>query len=673
MRAQLGTLAPRIRGRLPMVSSLLLWAGAGGVLAQESVTVQAGWSAEQFQSSRAELELMLSRTLQTPVERLALLVGTLDVSAFVDVKGQRARYRPAAARLPAGESEVIAYVVTAAGDWQEIGRFPLRVRNRVGVDRSGVVPVVDLSSTGQLDQRVADGEPPPARKTYQDLTLRMGFEGQVARQGWQITTQANALGVTEKAQRLRWSEMQADAPAVDLSDYRIRVAEGRSHLTLGTVTAGNHRYLLNNFGSRGIATALEAGSFAILDAAVLNGTNVVGWSNPFGLMRPAHQILSATLSLELLPSRPGGIHVGISGLNGSVLPLTSINQGSVTDAEKNRAMGVAVMLSDAQQRFRFSGGFARSRYANPADPLLAGDTILVPVQTTVRSARHAELAVQVLRGWALTQSMQTTLGATVRHERVDPLYRSIGSFGQADVENNGLELQATVGALALQATASEARDNLAHIASILTTRTRNRGVTGTLPLGTLLRAQNAWYWPALNASWQRVRQFGEGLPTNGDFSASHVPDQLNTTESASLGWNRGSASLGYRWNRSFQDNRQTGRERADFRALVHNATLSMTPGARFTASLDLSAERQKNVEFGTTQQLERLGATAQWQLLRNTALTGSLSQSWGRDAMSAQKTRNSEHQLELAQGFTIYRSLESGTQGRLILRYARAR
>ena len=106
---------------------------------------------------------------------------------------------------------------------------------------------------------------------------------------------------------------------------------------------------------------------------------------------------------------------------------------------------------------------------------------------------------------------------------------------------------------------------------------------------------------------------------------------------------------------------------------MQNLTLSLLPGARLTSSVDLSSEQQKNVESGTTQKLQRLGASVQWQLLRNTAISGSFSQSWGRDGMSAQKTQHSEQQLELSQGFTIYRRLDSGTQGRIFLRYARTR
>jgi hypothetical protein len=91
------------------------------------------------------------------------------------------------------------------------------------------------------------------------------------------------------------------------------------------------------------------------------------------------------------------------------------------------------------------------------------------------------------------------------------------------------------------------------------------------------------------------------------------------------------------------------------------------------ASTDLSVERQKSFETGVTQRLERLGGSAQWQVTRTTSVSGTLSQSWGFDPLAAQRTRNTEYQGELSQGFNLYRRLDSGTQGRLFVRYARTR
>ena len=76
-------------------------------------------------------------------------------------------------------------------------------------------------------------------------------------------------------------------------------------------------------------------------------------------------------------------------------------------------------------------------------------------------------------GLGFPQAIAASLGVTGRHERVDPLYRSVGTFVAADQEQNAVELTSSLGALSLQGAATSARDNLGAIASILTTRTRS--------------------------------------------------------------------------------------------------------------------------------------------------------------------------------------------------------
>ena len=643
--------------------------------AQQDSTVRLAlaprWAADQFLSSREAIELELSRPLRYPTEQLALLIGTIDVTNVLEVDRELVRYRPAGNRLPAGELEVTAYLISG-GRWQEVGRFPLKVRTRVGLDRGRILPSLDLTSTGQLDQGGTD-RTPPDRRTYQDLTLRIGLETEMTRGGWQLSAAGNAVGVSQKAQRLRWGDLQEQAPPVDLSDYRVSVARGGSSLMIGNLTAGGHRYLLDGFASRGAALGTRFGSAVSVEALLVNGSNVVGWNNPIGLTEPAHRIASATVSVDLLPSRPGGMRLALSGVDGSVLPQTGFNEGAATDAEESRGLGAQVTLSDVGQRIRFAGGLARSRFVNPADPLLADGNALVPVRPTSRTARYAELTLQLLRGLRLNRSIAATLGAGLRHERVDPLYRSVGASPQADVEKNGLDLTGSIGALALQAALLRVRDNLAGLRSILTTRTRNATLSAALPLGALLTRGDRWYFPQLSFSWQRSHQYGEGIPENGDFSASHVPDQVSVSRSTAVAWTYEASTLTYRWDRSSQDNRQAGRERADFRADVHGISVSATPDPGVQASIDLSIERQRSVEQGITQRLERVGTSLRWEATRTTELAGSLSQSWATDPGTAQRARNTELQLEVSQGMNLYRRPEGGTQGRVFVRFSRAR
>ncbi|MEZ4455370.1 MAG: hypothetical protein R2882_02285 [Gemmatimonadales bacterium] len=540
------------------------------------------------------------------------------------------------------------------------------------LERAQVTPSLDLNSTGQLDQAI-DAAQPPERRTYQDLTLRIGLENSLERGGWRLDAGGNAVGVTRETQRLRFSDLAIEAPAVDLADYRIELSRGETRFRLGNVTAGSNRLLLEGFGSRGAGAAFQVGPAVGVDAAVVNGSNVVGWSNPLGMARSDHRIAVGTVNLELLPSRPGGVHLDVSGLDGSVLPVAGYTQGAATDAEESRGLGVRVAMSDARQRIRLAAGLARSRFVNPGDPFLFGDTSVVPVQPTTRTARYGELSLQLLQGLKLDPQTEVAAALTLRHERVDPLYRSVGGYLQSDVNNDGADVSASVGPLSLQGQWSAARDNLDEIPSILTTKTQTRGFTVGAPLGPILGAlPTAWYLPALSYSWQRTRQFGEGLPDNGEFAESHVPDQWNTVQNGSAAFAGTTWSLTWQWNQSFQDNRQPGREDADFRSVVHGVSLALNGLGSFTPSLDVGTERQRNLETDQTQETDRIGASVQARLARSTTFSGSLSQAWGTDPAAEQRSRNTEIQMELSQGFDLYRRMD-GNQARLFLRYSRTR
>lgn len=627
---------------------------------------------DRFVDGRLPLELDLSRPLRASGERLALTVGNVDVSHQLEVSPSRVRYRPGPTRLPSGEREVVLYLVTG-GDWREVGRFPLKVRSRAGLDQRRLVPSIDLSSTGQLDRGGTAAIDPSARRTYQDFTLRIGFESMAGRDGTELVTAGNLVGVSEENQRLRFGEMQGRAPALDLADYRITLGRRGLSLSVGNLATGQHRQLISGFASRGVGGSAKLGGVATLEAAFLNGTNVVGWNNLLGLTLPNHRIGSANLALELQPRRPGSFRIDLSGMDGAMLPLTGFTQGAVTDAEESRGYGGQLAWSDSRQRVQLTAGIARSRFVNPNDPLLAGDSTLVSVAPTTRTARFGNLNMRLINDLGLSRSVRAGLGLALRHERVDPLYRSLGAGVQADLETNGADLSATVGALSVQLGLGTMRDNLGEVASILTTKTDNASQNLALPIGALFKRADRWWFPQLSYQRQRTHQRGEGVPTNGDFSAGHVPDQVSVSQSGSLTWNRQATQFGYRWSQSFQDNRQTGRERSDFRAIVHGLSLGVSASQVITLHVDASVERQKLFETGVTQRLERLGGGLRWQPWRATELATNLTQSWGLDPSVDQRTRNTEFQIEASQGFDLYRRTEAGKQARLFVRFGRTR
>ncbi|MFN0181062.1 MAG: hypothetical protein ACKVZ0_19825 [Gemmatimonadales bacterium] len=658
----------------PGVTLLLAGLLTGPALAQDPPATlavkQFGWPTDRFLSNRTELLVWLSRP-PTAAERIAMVVGGHDLSALVDRTGDLIHYRPHPFHLPIGETEVAVFVVDSAGAWTEIGRQPLKVRGAIGLDRARATPTADLNSTGMLDRNAVT--PAPDRTTYQDLTANLGVDVTAAGRGYAISGRANLQGVSEETQRLRWNAIGREAPAVDLSDYRIGTTVGVAELALGAVTLGANRFLLNGFGSRGLQAGFKLSPAVHLGLGLVSGTNVVGWTNLLGMTDSDHRIGLAALGIQLIPSRPGAIQLDVTAVDGSVRPVAGFNQGAATDAETSRGVGFSLAASDLRQRLRFSAGISRSRFSNPADPLLFQDSAIVAVQATTRQARFGELSVRLLDNARITKTIAASVGVTGRHERVDPLYRSVGTFVAADQEQNAIELSSTLGALSLQGAATSARDNLGAIASILTTRTRSSSWSASVPVASLFGVKASWHWPAASFGWQRTRQFGDGVPVDGGFQPTHVPDQVSINRTGALNWTLGAAALGYRWNRSTQDNRQVGRELADFRTDVHGLTVTGPAGRTLTIGLDLGVERNRSDELGLTQRVERIGANLQWQLTTRAALAGAVSQMWSEDPRSDQRLRNTEMYGELSQGFNLYRRPEGGTQGRVFVRYGRTR
>ena len=645
------------------ICGLLLPSAAG---AQDTLRVTPLQGGTEWLRPNTALELRLSRPLSGS-ERLAVFVGHTDLSALFAGSANRLVYRPAVP-LPAGKSELVVYVVTPAGEWRELSRSPLQVLTGAGYQEVQLTPRLSVGNKGQL----AEGHgiaPAPDRAEYQDFTVNTGFQTLHAGRSWSLKTQSNFVGVSNRLEALRYGERQNRAPKFDLSDYLVTVARGSASLSLGHVSYGSNRHLVNGFSSRGLVGAARLGP-ADLSLAAMNGSSVVGWSNLLGMARSDHRVVSGTLGFEVAPRRPGLVRVEASLLDGSLLPQGGYTQGVVNDAETSRGLGFRMSAADPSQRLRLEAGFSRSRFDNPSDSTLEQGATLVPVRATSRNARYLDASLEILRGLKLSAGLPVTLAASFRHQRVDPLFRSVAASSQADLQENALGLTGSLGQLALQATLGRSHDNLAALPTILTTRTRAGSLNVALPVGFVAGSASTWF-PTLSYGLTRMHQFGSGIPINSDFSASHVPDQFSTNHTVGAQWQAGRWRAGYQLGRSSQDNRQTGRETADFGNLTHTIGFGLTPITSLDLALDLGFERADNKEVSQHNRTRRIGGTADWRFTSSSALAANYSITRAQDDPRTLEQRNSELRLELSQRVSLFRLSSSRIGGQLFLRYAR--
>ncbi|MEP7273909.1 MAG: hypothetical protein ABI882_20580, partial [Acidobacteriota bacterium] len=521
--------------RLEMRAVMLLFAiclllFCSGTAKADDLTISARFGGNVSVAPTEKIEMSLSRALLPADGSLAVLIGDTDVTAMLIVEAGQVSYIPRQP-LPVGESDVTVWLVLNGNQWKEVARFPLRVAAVAMLDGSSGATTADgaavsssaISDASSKDQAASAGNQTPskkrrwgfdkiepirnislnlksqpnssafpdspigtARERFTDLAGQAALGVTFTRGAFSLSNRFEIAGSSFQGEALRFGEMGPRAPNVDLSSYLVQAQYGASSFTVGHVSFGAHRHLINNFSSRGLTAKVALTNRADLTAAFVNGTSVVGWSNFFGVNRRKHQMLSGVLGFEFLRSRPQGLRLEVGALSGSLLPLNNFSQRTLTDAERSLGGSVRLIASDPKNRFRLDAGFTRSRFTNPKDPLLEQGLDLVPVRETMRSARFADVSLVLLREVKLNLEQKANLAFNFRHEQVDPLFRSVGAATQADRFQNQIELVGNVGDANFTLSHTRFNDNLDSLPSVLKSLTRRDGFIVNLPLAMLL-------------------------------------------------------------------------------------------------------------------------------------------------------------------------------------------
>jgi hypothetical protein len=557
----------------------------------------------------------------------------------------------------------------AANDSQGSGK------GKLGFDKWQYVPSLTLAIKSQPAQfNFPDSTRPAERATFTDGTLQFSLRNEMARGRFGSQTQFDFAGSTFHPEALRFGTLGNDAPQIDLSSYLVQLQLGRAKVVIGHTSFGSARHLVNSFSSRGITVTVPITKRFDFSLAALNGTSVVGYGNFFGLGKSKHQLHSATLGVELLPKRPGGLRLEFSGVSAYIQALNSFTQGSINDVERSKGGSVRLIASDKAGRFKFDGGFTRSQYRNPEDPLLYQGTNTVPVPFLTRNARYFDVSYDVLRGVHLTKSKQVSLNIAVRHEQVDPLFKSLGASAGADKRQNDFQLSGSVGELSIQAGHSRFNDNLRHIASILQSLTRSQQFSVALPAAALWggKSDTSKFLPRLSYSWSRTHQFGAAIPVNGGFEtdSSSVPNQFSTSQNFSAEWQFQKLTLGSSYNRSFTNNQQPGRERSDFLNQTMGVRVGFNPTSKLNLNFELTRDSATELENVKLSRTWRLGPTVSWNVNKHITWTAGVSNTIAGDRAQTSGSRNTEFDTQFSYRYGIERGGLKKVQAQMFIRYA---
>ena len=668
-------------------------------ISQDALRVTSNFSAQASVLPNALLVLNTSRPVDSAEGQLAVLVGDVDISNLCEKSVGGLTYNPRLIPLPLGETSVVVYLVSRSNQWTEIARFPLLVEepksqvlgtngalapsstdvpkdsNASRSNRFKFIPSISANIKTQSVALFFPESSRPTRINATDLAVQARFQGEYAGSRFGMQNQFELSGSSVQSEAIRFGELGNDAMQLDLAGYLMQYRIGRAGLKVGHVSFGTNRHLINSFSSRGLSLTVPINKRFDFSVGAANGTSIVGFDNFLGLTRSKHNVLSATLGVELLTKRPGGLRVEVSALKGSRLPAANFNQRNINDAETSRGGGFRFAGSDSSQRLRFDAGFARSRYTNPADPLLYQGRTVVPVRPVWRNARYLDLNFDILRGYKLVENRPLNLSIAYRHERVDPLYRSVAAFASADRLSNQMDLTGSLGEISFGFSESKSNDNLGGIRSILKTENGRTAVILSFPMATLFSSvgKTQPWLPRVSYNFDRTHQFAAFVPINGDFfSPANIPDQVSLNQSFAADWQLSTKiRLGYRFNHSFQDSRQPTRERSDLLTQTNGVTAGFSPNQRFDIDFDLNAERASDFDRNSIATTLRVGTNVTWRMTNSMVWTVNTSTTGAGDRARTNERRDVDFSAQYSWRFLANeKSRWHKVQGQFFLRYA---
>jgi hypothetical protein len=247
------------------------------------------------------------------------------------------------------------------------------------------------------------------------------------------------------------------------------------------------------------------------------------------------------------------------------------------------------------------------------------------------------------------KKMNLTLN--VRHERVDPLFKSIGATTQADLQQNQVEIVGSFAELNFTASYTQLNDNLAGIQSILRTNTRRAAFVINTPLQGLLSnrivTQPNPFFPRIGYTLESVRAQADFIPIGGAFDdPASIPDQANLNHALTIDWTLEKFRFGYRLNHTLQDNRQRTREKADLQNFIHGVTFGWNPLPTFDLSFEMNFEDANNRELIRTDRTLRFGLISNWQATQRQSFNLIFSTTGAGDLTRNVRNRNLEFDLQ---------------------------
>ncbi len=604
---------------------------------------------------------------------IAILLGAIDVSALFQQRPNGEFQYRGAMDLPSGVQRLQVFKVDG-NRWSEIGQTTLRVLTPPGFESTALQPRLNFSVDSLVVEGHSEDAEAPENPHYTNLSMSAGLSYEGRRGDTSVQSNINLVGSSDREQALRYSERGEDAAKVDMSDYLVAVNKGNGRFTLGHSSFGQNPLLISSISNRGVTFRQQLSDNFDFSIASQNGTDIVGYNNLFGLQSFDHNISGGTLGYELFSSRPGGLRVELSYVAAKIQSDTNFDVGEITEAEESEGYGIRLLGSSKSGRLRGELNYAQSSYSNSQDKTLnQGIEDLVADKESTDSAYRINLNYDILDNDIIDDSFPVSLTVSLLHERIDPLYKTLVAFPNADMLMNQVEFVSLLDSLSIQLQYSWMEDNLDDLASVLKTKTRTTVLSASYDFSQLFESESiSGYIPEASLVLNRVHQYAANNPEAeiSDFNgSSHLPNQSDLSGDLELSWSLDHWELGYIYSYSNQDNRQSGRERDDFKTNEHSLEAEFQLTERFLFGVAMGRVKNVSLSEALVTYSNSVGFNFNWRSPGEWGIAGAFDKTFEDDSKGLVEADAVNADLRVASDFDLNILGGGKRHGQLYLRY----
>jgi len=451
----------------------------------------------------------------------------------------------------------------------------------------------DVKAGAEMDMTlngVGHFEPVPKQddfdKTQMDANAQARLFVHAKRGSWTVGLENDWQVVSNSQQTLRPEGSLLD---LDRGTAFLKYDDGQNALqvSMGDVqVSGVNPLVSSGMSSRGANVTFTGLKGRLrISAAQVFGQDIRGLTEGVLALRRENYRRSFDMEADVMTSDMMSVTVSTSFYKASRPSNFGFRTSYVPEGETNLVRGIGARITLFEAAFSIEGEYAWAAYENPA---ALNDFNTVPGALEAGkdedSARHIRLSWQ---GWTGNIAGQdASLNIFGDYRRNGALFNAIQAGIQADLDRRELAGNLQLGPLNMQIGHVRLVNNVDDVAGILKTK-RNQteialqfdmtrfadmddelqpfGLTSLLP-------------DSIEVAYRRDRETtlnGDIVINNSSLEGSELPDtsENNWTVALNWSWPMGATSLGYSHN--FYDSRQIGRETADRRNRVWNASQSL--------------------------------------------------------------------------------------------------